>query len=384
MSPIKDEAFEELLGVLTAKRVIGFPTATLSATYCLYGMYMVLVILCVSLLRRDRFDNRRFYLISTLLLYAICTIMVVNVTIFRARETILEFQLATTKNPKPYLWYAIYDEAKSAYYTLYYVVPPLANTVAGAMLIHRCYLVWGRQKRIAIPLAILSSISSLFCLAAGILTAIGLEELRRSVTSANIILSADTYNLVGTIVSTVVNVAVTLLTAGRIWRINRQSQARLDIEKDTKKFSTAIRIILESGIIYPTVMIVHLIVVKGSSMRKELPPIDLYPVVVLSAGIAPTLAIVRAQIAKLTEKASSKFGFEGASDIRFKNAHLGVAGLKSTAMYSISIDVSASSDADSEELRTPEPLVYPRQGVGLPSCFPQDGHERLDVEKGPF
>ncbi|KAL0057041.1 hypothetical protein AAF712_016338, partial [Marasmius tenuissimus] len=139
---------------------------------------------------------------------------------------------------------------------------------------------------------------------------------------------------------------------------------------------------LESGIIYPTVMIVHLIVIKGSTTSKELPSVDLYLVDVLSAGIAPTLAIVRAQIAKLTEKASSRFGFEGVSDIRFKNAHLGVAGLKSTALYSISMDVSASSNSDSEELRTPEPLVYPRQGVGLPSFFPQDGHERIDVEKG--
>ncbi|KAJ8088135.1 hypothetical protein PM082_013686 [Marasmius tenuissimus] len=382
MSPIKDEAIEELLGVLTTKRVVGFPIASFSVTYCFYGMYMVLVILCVSLLRHDQFDNRRFYLISTLLLYAICTIMVVNVTIFRARETALEFQLATTKNPEPFLQYAIYDEAKSAYYTLYYVVPPLANTVAGVMLIHRCYLVWGRKKRIAIALAILSSISGLLCLTAGILTAIGLEDLRKSVTSSHLILSADTYNFVGTVVSTVVNVAVTLLTAGRIWRINRQSQAHLGIEKDTKRISTAIRIILESGIIYPTVMIVHLIVIKGSTTSKELPSVDLYPVVVLSAGIAPTLAIVRAQIAKLTEKASSRFGFEGVSDIRFKNAHLGAAGLKSTALYSISMDVSASSDSDSEELRTPEPLVYPRQGVGLPSFFPQDSHERIDVEKG--
>ena len=75
---------------------------------------MILVILCVSLLRHDRFDNRRFYLVFTLLLFVICTIMVVDVTIIRAREAAMEYYFATTKDPEPYAWYMVHDKPKMA------------------------------------------------------------------------------------------------------------------------------------------------------------------------------------------------------------------------------------------------------------------------------
>ena len=169
----------------------------------------------------------------------------------------------------------------------------------------------------------------------------------------------------------------------------------------TRIVSSIVYCSLESGTIYPTVMIVQMIVFTGSMLRGILPPVDLYPAVVLAAvraiipsesspfrslvirqGIAPTLAIVRARIAKVSEKANSRLAFEGISAIQFKSAQLAVLEGKSTGMYSISLDGHVSSVM--EELRPPSPLVHPRQAVEMPSFLHplEERQARLDVEKG--
>ncbi|KAK1231499.1 hypothetical protein PQX77_005384 [Marasmius sp. AFHP31] len=378
MSSSRQELIDEILPLLDTDRVVVFPIATLTATYFVYGLYIILTILCVSLLMRDRFDNRRFYLISTLLLFAICTIMVIDVTVFRTHEACLEYYFATSKDGQPYMDYVMYNKAKLAYYTGYFAVPPLANIVAETMLIHRCHIIWGRRKRVAIPLIILSVISSLLFFGASVVAAIGYGN-RRYEWGAFLALYADALKFLGVLVSAAVNVLVTLLTAGRIWWINRQSQAHLGVseKKDINKVSTATRIILESGMIYPTAMAIQIIAAWRHHGR--LPHVDLTSVVVLSAGIAPTLALLRAQMTKLSERASSKLGFESVSDIRFNSAHLAKLEGTRTANYTISLDIHSSTTG--EVLKPPEPLVHPRQSVGLPSS---PTWETVDIEKGSF
>ncbi|KAL0057040.1 hypothetical protein AAF712_016337, partial [Marasmius tenuissimus] len=107
MAPTKEEIIEDLLSQLNTDRVIGFPIATLTVTYFFYGMYMILMTLCVVLLMRNRFDSRRYYLISTLSLFAICTTMVVVVTVFRTQEAALEYDFATTRDERPFIHYAL-------------------------------------------------------------------------------------------------------------------------------------------------------------------------------------------------------------------------------------------------------------------------------------
>ncbi|KAK1231496.1 hypothetical protein PQX77_005381 [Marasmius sp. AFHP31] len=193
---------------------------------------------------------------------------------------------------------------------------------------------------------------------------------RRSGWGARLITYVDWFRFVGLLVSTAVNVLVTvLLTAGRIWKSNRDLNAYLGIKKDTSMFSTALRIMfsLESGAIYPTVMIVQ--IVAPQPRNGKLPPVDLYPAVsVLSAGIAPTLALLRGQIAKLSEKVSSKHGLGGVSDIRFNSGHLANPGGNGTTNYPITLDIRGN---DSMEVAKPqEPLVNHRQGVGQPCPTP--------------
>ncbi|KAJ8088125.1 hypothetical protein PM082_013676 [Marasmius tenuissimus] len=376
MNELTQQEVDALLTYLDAERVIGFPIATLTATYFFHGLYTILVILCVWFLMRDQFDNRRFYLFSTLLLFAICTIMVIDVTVFRTHEACIEYGFATTKDWRPYMDYARYNKPKLAYYTGYFAIPPLANIVAETMLIHRCYLIWGRRKRVALPLIVLSTISSLLLLGGSVAAAVGFGS-RIFEWGAKLATYADALKFPGVLMSAAVNVLVTLLTAGRIWWVHRQSQAHLGVseKKDTRKLSTATRIILESGMIYPMVMVIN--IVASWKYHGRMPRVDLTSVMVLSAGIAPTLALLRGQMTKLSERASSKLEVERVSDIRFNSAHLARLGGASAASYNISLDIHANNTG--EVLRSPEPLVHPRQSNGLPSS-PTKGTR--DIEKG--
>ncbi|KAK1231605.1 hypothetical protein PQX77_005283 [Marasmius sp. AFHP31] len=361
---------------LDAQVVVGYPIATLTATYFFYGLYTILVILCVWLLMRDRFDNRRFYLLSTLVLFIICTMMVIDVTIFRTLEACLEFEFVKTKDLRPVIHFMMYNKPMLVVYAAWFAIPPLANIVAETMLIHRCYIIWGRSKRVAIPLIILSAIGSLFFFGASVAIVVGDVNIS-SQTGWKLRSYAELLTIVGSALSAAVNVLVTLLTAGRIWQVNRLSRAHYGVseKRDKRKLPTAARIILESGIIYPTVMVVQLTTSLGYHGRVQF--LDLNPVVVLSAGIAPTLALLRAQMTKLSERTSSKVRFERVSDVRFDSARLARLGGTSTGNYTISLDIRPSNAG--EVLRPPEPLVHPRQSVGLLSSPTRETH---DIEKG--
>ncbi|KAF9259789.1 hypothetical protein L218DRAFT_633526 [Marasmius fiardii PR-910] len=102
----------------------------------------------------------------------------------------------------------------------------------------------------------------------------------------------QTITAVGLIMSALFHLVFTLLTAGRIWWISRTVQRSKAGWSLNQKHRTVIRIILESGILYPLVMIVHLSITNGFHQV----PFDTLPLTVLAAGIAPTLIIVRARL----------------------------------------------------------------------------------------
>ncbi|KAJ8088131.1 hypothetical protein PM082_013682 [Marasmius tenuissimus] len=330
---------------------------------------------------RNLFDNRRFYLFSTLLLFAICTIMVIDVTTILTHEARLEYDFAKTKDWRPYVHYVRYSRSRNALYAVYNVIPPLTNIIAETMLIHRCYLIWGRRKRVAIPLIVFSTISSFIFLGARVATDVGFGNMRYQ-WGVKLVTYGEAFKFPGLIVSAVVNVLVTLLTAGRIWWVNRQSQAYLGVseKKNTHKLSTVIRIILESGMIYPTVMAVQVIASwQYDDVELRSTPVDLTSVTALSAGIAPTLALLRAQMTKLSERARSKPKSERVSDIRFNSARLARLGGTSTVKHTISLDIRASNTG--EVLKPPEPLLHARRSIGLPSS---PTPKTRDLEKGAF
>ncbi|KAG7092856.1 hypothetical protein E1B28_009171, partial [Marasmius oreades] len=96
--------------------------------------------------------------------------------------------------------------------------------------------------------------------------------------------------VVGAIMSATFNLALTLLTGGRIWWITRC----VGPSRTYYVVTTMNKIILESGMLYPLTVIVHLSITNAFARVQF--PIDTLPLTVLAAGIAPTLIVVRIRL----------------------------------------------------------------------------------------
>ncbi|KAI3619426.1 hypothetical protein WG66_012780 [Moniliophthora roreri] len=82
-----------------------------------------------------------------------------------------------------------------------------------------------------------------------------------------------------------------ITTAGRIWWIMWRARVHNNPLSKYGSLASINRIILESGMIYPISIVVHLS--TSVSVKTENIPVDLLPIIVLIAGIAPTLIVVR-------------------------------------------------------------------------------------------
>ncbi|KAJ8088148.1 hypothetical protein PM082_013699 [Marasmius tenuissimus] len=91
----------------------------------------------------------------------------------------------------------------------------------------------------------------------------------------------ETIAAISLVISASFNLALTLLAAGRIWWMTRI----LNPSK-TRTVRTINKIILESGMLYPLVMIAHLAIANANL------PLDTFPLIALAAGITPPLIIV--------------------------------------------------------------------------------------------
>ncbi|ESK84177.1 hypothetical protein Moror_16980, partial [Moniliophthora roreri MCA 2997] len=177
--------------------------------------------------------------------------------------------------------------------------------------VHRCYVIWGSKKRVALPLVVASVFANAIGVIAIILVTIGGSDLR--------IDSNRHFNTVGgtmdtayDIISLIVNSMLTLLTGMLPPPISFTFGANICMQCRTHLVdpSAMSRIILESGLLYPTMGIVTLI--KDNTTTLDHVPFDIIPLVVLSAGIAPTLIVVRAKLGKTVESLQ-----EQVSDIHF-------------------------------------------------------------------
>ncbi|KAF7350789.1 hypothetical protein MSAN_01640400 [Mycena sanguinolenta] len=178
-------------------------------------------------------------------------------------------------------------------FTMYVV----SNIIADGLLIYRCYVIWSNNVLVTI-LPILMLIAS---------TVLGL------ISTFDFSLSSDP--CFG--VSLATNVLVTVLTAGRIWWISYYSRAYLKTAA-TRRYVSAMVILVESGILYSANLLAVLIVCR-------IPSVSYYSDVLLQMqyqimGIAPTLIIVRAGLQVKGEEWARKTPFFGemsasASDI---------------------------------------------------------------------
>ncbi|EEB91384.1 hypothetical protein MPER_10261, partial [Moniliophthora perniciosa FA553] len=253
---------EVLMTFLSVRRVILVPLFTLVVMYLVYGFYILLFGTYIYMMRNgnrgDERANHNLYLTLTVVLFVLTTLFVVD-------YTVQEFlQGPHYRTPQ--------HHGKLHAYTSLLSNVELPETDWSATYRDISY-----HKRD-------SSSDSNWAL---------------YVVGNNLAAAYD-------IGSVIVNSALTLLTAGRIWWMHRQVRAHGAHTSDAF-VSTVFRIILESGALYPTSMIAALVVQNTPSL------FDLASLVALSAGIAPTLIMSAAALWGDCNEISRPDAFNGGS-----------------------------------------------------------------------
>uniref|UniRef100_A0A0W0G636 Uncharacterized protein n=1 Tax=Moniliophthora roreri TaxID=221103 RepID=A0A0W0G636_MONRR len=303
---------EALAPYLSVQMTIVGQISSLSAMYFFYGFYVLLFCACVYMMLQrqpdDDHPNRGLYLSLTVILFMFSTVFVVVYTIDLVHGSIVSFTAVKTREYEPLLDFLTHDVERTTLFCLELLFYAFVNIAAEFMLIHRCYLIWGSNKRVALPLIVASVLTNAVGIASTIASIVGYRD--TTVESNQMLYDIGiAINGGGQIANAVVNSIVTLLTAGRIWWTYRQVRAHGIYTSDTLVHSVS-RIILESGSLYPIMSIASLIVQNVVPVMVF--PFDLFPLVVLSAGISPTLVIVRAKLGKNVESLQ-----EQVSDIHF-------------------------------------------------------------------
>ncbi|KAF9258327.1 hypothetical protein L218DRAFT_990613 [Marasmius fiardii PR-910] len=285
----------------TTEVMIVQPVASLTVTWFVYGFYIGLFIVALNNLYKYHPANHNLYLTWTILLFFLCTLNNIVETWYRVRQAIKIYTGEHTKDYPPLLAYAQHDTIKTVQRGFLMILPIAANLVAETMLIHRCYKVWFSNKWMAMILIFLSLALNSVGLAGCIMFTQGFHDTSVKPKNVLLLLKGNSINNGYLIANAVFNGLLTALTAGRIYMISREARKHLDAKLHST-YRTVVAIIIESGLLYPASLIVYIVILlKLDPDNQSLLPVDLSPLFMQAAGIAPTLIIVRALQGKTTD-----------------------------------------------------------------------------------
>ncbi|KAJ8083496.1 hypothetical protein PM082_009370 [Marasmius tenuissimus] len=285
----------------TVDQVLGMPISTLSVNFALYGMpsppvpswqddiltcspppgiYIVVFGLAIHVLWRRNSVATSLYKGCTIALFAFAT---VYVTIFSwdiYRQATIAFEATTNESYDHLFDFLTHDKTRTALNTLVNIISTSMNVIADTMLM--ASFTDETPTGIDMGCVILGTIGSGNNTVKPVMTAGKVDE--------------------GTIIAIAVfQIFLALLTGGRIWWISRQAR-RLMGRSTSTKYNAIVAIIIESGALYASVLLVYVVfeLVVDSSYTGR-PPFDPAAVVVMMSGIAPTLIIVRVAYRKSVE-----------------------------------------------------------------------------------
>ncbi|KAK7037304.1 hypothetical protein VNI00_011295 [Paramarasmius palmivorus] len=295
----------------TVVYLIVFPVSTLSVMFFVYGFYVYLFGQCMYTLTPRRTENQKLYLALIVILFMNSTFMVIMTTIHTVWDMINFIPvIGGQENLEP----TFSEGQRFVLYAFENLLPIIGSAAADTMLIHRCYVMWGYRKWVAVPLIIATTMTIGVNLAGAVLQLMG-----QSSTYGGADMKVG---MAGEMMFAVVNIILTLLSGQPL-------RSRKNMVVDTGdsgvegpspslvKSHHAHRqnnVSLESGLLLPITIFIHM-GVAFSSPSIAGTPIDLLPLVVLVEGIAPTLVIVRAK--KRTSKPAVASLPDIASAMRF-------------------------------------------------------------------
>ncbi|KAK7437474.1 hypothetical protein VKT23_018545 [Stygiomarasmius scandens] len=171
----------------------------------------------------------------------------------------------------------------------------ISNFVADMILIYRFCIVWGMNRRILVGTGIISVVNNVAAMVAWILDIVAATNSHMPFSGPFNLYEKNIFRLI----NFVFNLIVTGLIAGRIWYL-RHRAAKILNAKIMLKYKSAIIILLESGLIYSVVIAI------GTFPFSSFSSYDLYPALLSqTAGIAPTMIIVRSGLGITTDSVDS-------------------------------------------------------------------------------
>ncbi|KAJ8088154.1 hypothetical protein PM082_013705 [Marasmius tenuissimus] len=223
------------------------------------GFYVLLFGLCVYVLQRSGIHRRKVYMAWASILFSLSTSMVVVETLSQLHQSSLIYLSVKADNHQ-----GIDEVEHNKTIDVRYIFSSILLILANRRFNARQSLSNGIT--VIAPSQVVSAMGA-------VVFAIGCRDTE---IEPNWALFNKSRILVttGLAISAAFNLALTLLTAGRIWWITRT----LNPSK-TRPFKTINKIILESGMLYPLVAILNLCVFNFMPN----PPFETFPLVVLAA-----------------------------------------------------------------------------------------------------
>ncbi|KAF9456129.1 hypothetical protein BDZ94DRAFT_440193 [Collybia nuda] len=201
-----------------------------------YGVYLILFGLSIHIFRKRQLSRgHKSIFLGTVLLFLCCTFQCVIGSFPGGASTVTGYGVID--------WFPLVTNA------LYVIT----NLVANTLFAYRCYVIWGRKKHIL-------WLPSLLILAE---TGFGSYWCISVMPFGDSFDGIDGFDTRTPLIFTLAtNVALTGLSAGRIWWISRE--LRILGPKVARKYNTIIALIVESGSIYCIVIAAYLISIPNN------------------------------------------------------------------------------------------------------------------------
>uniref|UniRef100_A0A0W0FDX1 Integral membrane protein n=1 Tax=Moniliophthora roreri TaxID=221103 RepID=A0A0W0FDX1_MONRR len=227
--------------------------------FLLYGLYVEMFGICVHILLTRKQGRYHRLLVAMILQFLLCTADVALTTAYDI------LALARIEN---------YSKTQANLQVAHFMMILASNATADAILLSRCYIVWGRRWKI-IVLPLFAYIGSHF-------TALAMMAFFGSAVIQNVLAGATAFN----------NLLLSSLIAFRIYKMSRNAKTYLG-PRPMSMYKTLIAISLESGIIYAALLLLVLgLTLTHYSVDSGLVDFSIRSWSVIS-GMMPTAIIVR-------------------------------------------------------------------------------------------
>ncbi|ESK81852.1 hypothetical protein Moror_9629 [Moniliophthora roreri MCA 2997] len=269
--------------------VLLVPFVSVGLALFLLGFYVILFGSVATILYvRQPNEQKKLHL------YWMTTLFILSVSSAALRagqiinDAVLGFQVAITQDSRP-----LHDWVSHVPHKMLEVVSAalyiLANCVADTLLLYRCFILWeDSSKRIFIVASVVSILTNATGFVALVVYSIGVFRAKKHLT-----VNGSYIGSVYVIINAINTLTLSIIIVGRIWWSSREPREIMG-RGVNRRYRQAIAMIVESGFLYSATLIVDVAFKQSVSTLGF--GLDLFPLVALMVGIAPTLIILRSSL----------------------------------------------------------------------------------------